>query len=205
MANELATLKTASELLSQAADELSGGNVGRILKFSKGKYFVGDDEVKLNTDFIAHATQLARGWVKFKGGELVDRRIGKVIDGFVAPQREELDDNDQSTWEKNERGEPRDPWVSQSYLPFENAETGELVVFVSGSAGGRSAIGSLVSTSSRNLHKGQPIIQLGIRAYKHKQFGRIENPDFPIIGWTGGSPAAIVAEKHPAFDDAIPF
>jgi hypothetical protein len=216
MANDVATQKTASELLSQAAEELNGCNLGKILKFSKGKYFVGEDEIKPGTEFIAHATQLARGWVKFKGAELVDRRIGKVIDGFVAPQREELDDTDQSAWEKNERGEPRDPWISQSYLPFENAETGELLVFVSGSAGGRGAIGSLVSTASRNLHKGKPIIQLGLRWYKHKTFGRIENPDFPIVGWTDGiaaisavsaapTPTLPAKAVHPAFDDTIPY
>jgi hypothetical protein len=207
VANDVATQKTASELLSEAADELNGGNVGKILKFQKGKYFVGDDELAINSELIAHVTQLARGWVKFKNGELVDRRIGKVIDGFVAPQRKDLDDNDQSMWEKNERGERRDPWVSQSYLPLENPETGEVIVFVSGSAGGRGAIGALVNIASRNLHKGQPIIQLGVRSYKHKQFGRIENPDFPIVGWTGaigGVPLALPS-KHPAFDDEIPW
>lgn len=86
MANDVATQKTASELLSEAAEELNGGNVGKILKFQKGKYFVGDDEIAVNSELIAHVTQLARGWVKFKNGELVDRRIGKVVDGFVAPQ-----------------------------------------------------------------------------------------------------------------------
>jgi hypothetical protein len=156
---------------------------------------------------IAHVTQLARGWVKFQNGELVDRKIGKVIDGYVVPPRQELDDHDESMWEKNDRGERRDPWIFQSYLPLENPETGELTVFVTGSAGGRSAIGALVSIASRNLHKGQPIIQLGVRHYKHKVFGRIENPDFQIVGWTASNsinkPA--VPEVHPAFNDQIPF
>jgi hypothetical protein len=109
MANELATQKTATELLVQAADELSGGSMGQILKFSKGKYFVGDKEIAVNSELIAHVTQLARGWVKFKGGELVDRRIGKVVDGFVVPERDALDATDKSEWEKDDRGDPRDP------------------------------------------------------------------------------------------------
>ena len=84
MGNEIATLKTASELLSQAADELSGGNVGRILKFSKGKYFIGDDEIKLNAEMIAHATQLARGWVKHNGS-IVKRHVTQYLsDGRAA-------------------------------------------------------------------------------------------------------------------------
>jgi hypothetical protein len=132
MANDVATLKSESELLSQAADELGGGNLGKLLKFSKGKYFSGDVAIALNAEMIAHVTQLARGWVKFKGGELVDRKIGKVVDGYVLPQRDELDDHDESMWEKNDRGERRDPWISQSYLPLENPETGEFTVFVTG-------------------------------------------------------------------------
>jgi hypothetical protein len=204
VANDLVTQKTTTELLVQAADELSGGSMGKILKFQKGKYYVADDEIAVNSGMIAHVTQLARGWVKFKGGELVDRRIGKVVDGFIVPERDELDATDNSQWETNDRGERRDPWVAQSYLPLENPETGELIVFVTGSAGGRSAIGALVKVGSHNLHKGQPVIQLGVRSYKHKQFGRIENPDFPVVGWTGATPN-VSGTVHPAFDDQIPF
>jgi hypothetical protein len=215
MTNEVTIQKPTSELLIQAAEELGGGNIGKILKFQKGKYYVGDDEIAVNTEMAAHIAQLARGWVKFRGGELVDRRMGKVVEGFMMPKREDLDDNDESNWEKNERGERRDPWVAQSYLPLENLETGELVVFVTGSVGGSTAVGALVKTASRNLHKGLPIIQLGVRSYKHKQFGRIENPDFPIVGWTGGATMATAAPEpaptlpakavHPAFDDQIPY
>jgi hypothetical protein len=208
MANDVAILKPASELLMDAADDLGGDSIGKILKFTKGHYYVGDDEIATNSEMIAHVTQLARGWVKFKGGELVDRRIGKVVEGFVAPQREDLDDADQTKWEKNDRNEPKDPWVLQTYLPFEHPQTSELLVFVTGSAGGRGAVATLVRTASHNMHKGQPIIQLGVRSYKHKQYGRIENPDFPIVGWTGdatGVPAQVKPARHPAFDDQIPF
>jgi hypothetical protein len=200
MGQELTTQKTASELLAQAAEELSGDNIGRILKFAKGKYYLGDDEVAINSEMVAHIEQLARGWVKFKDGELVDRRIGKVIDGFSPPPREELDDTDSSKWEKNDRGEPKDPWVAQSYLPLETPETGEVVVFVTGSAGGMGAIGALVRTASRHLQKGPPLIQLGVRSYKHKQYGRIENPDFQIIGWSDMPAAA----KNPPKGEILP-
>jgi hypothetical protein len=186
MATEIDIRRPANELLMQAADDLGGDSIGKILKFTKGHYYIGDEEIAVNSEMIAHITQLARGWVKFKGGELTDRRIGKVVEGFVVPQREELDDTDQTNWEKNDRNQPKDPWVLQTYLPFERPETSQLLVFVTGSAGGRGAVANLVRTASNNLHKGQPVIQLGVRSYKHKQFGRIENPDFPIVAWTGG-------------------
>jgi hypothetical protein len=99
--------------------------------------------------------------------------------------------------------------VAQTYLPLEHPETGELLVFVTGSAGGRNAVGALVRVASLNLQRGLPIIQLGVRSYKHKQFGRIENPEFPIVGWTAGAAAPALAQPatvvHPAFDDQIPL
>ena len=207
MATELATQKPQANLLMAAAEELSGDSIGKILKFAKGKYYVGEDEIAVNSEMIAHVTQLARGWVKFKGGELIHRRIGKVVEGFAVPQREELDDTDQAKWERNDRNEPRDPWVLQTYLPLEHPDTGELLVFVTGSAGGRSAVAGLVKTASHNLHKGRPIIQLGVRSYRHKRFGRIENPDFQIVGWTSNANMVRTApaSKHPAFDDEIPW
>jgi hypothetical protein len=210
MANDVITHEPPN-LLAQAADELGGGSLGKILKFTKGKYFVGDDEVAINTEMIAHVTQLARGRVKFKNGELVNRCIGKVVDGFKVPPREQLDEfDDKSGWEKNERGEPRDLWVEQSYLPLEHPQTSELIVFVTGSSSGFGAVGALIGVTSRNLHKGQPIIQLAVRSYKHKQFGRIENPNIPIVGWIGGGVhvaqvPALAPTKHPAFDDQIPL
>ena len=50
------------------------------------------------------------------------------------------------------------------------------------------------------------MIQLGVRSYKHKQYGGIENPDFPIVGWPDAvagkePPTLVAAELH----DSIPF
>jgi len=45
----------------------TGSELGRILRFVKGKYECGDDEVPLGTEFVAHLDQLARGCVKFAG------------------------------------------------------------------------------------------------------------------------------------------
>ena len=65
-----------------------------------------------------------------------------------------------------------------------------------------------------------PIIALKVRSYKHKQYGRIETPDFTIVGWDDGDaketaapPAQPVQPKLPEkasadnsdMDDKIPF
>ena len=83
----------------EAANE-AGSELGLLLKFVKGKYEVGDDEVPLGTQFVAHIDQLARGWIKFIDSQVADRRIGMVADGYKLPAREELGDTDETRWER---------------------------------------------------------------------------------------------------------
>ena len=91
---------------------------GKRLKFVKGKYEIGDDEVPLGTEYIAHINQLCRGWVKFVDGMVAERYIGKIADGFRPQPREELSDADPKKWkEKDADGKPRDPWVKLGSCP----------------------------------------------------------------------------------------
>src|SRR5262249_7427458 len=60
-----------------------------------------------------------RGGLQFVGNVVADRRMGRLADGFVPPERDELDDVDQSQWEVKD-GELRDPWTLQFLLPFED-------------------------------------------------------------------------------------
>jgi hypothetical protein len=165
----------------------------RLIKFIKGKYLTGDDELPLGKEFIAHVDQLNHGWTKFADGKVVEQRIGLVAEGFSTPAREELGDMDEAEWEKDAAGKPRDPWSCQYYLALEDAESGELLTFVTGTTGGNSAIGRLCGQFARNAKNGLPVIRLGASSYKHKSYGRVEVPDFPVIRWTGIA------------DDEIPF
>jgi hypothetical protein len=205
-ANLPAKQETVGALLVQAAQELDSGGLGKLLKFTKGKYFVGDDEVSIGREMIAHVTAVARGWVKFADGKMVAQHVGKVADGFVVPKREDLGDTDNGKWERDPGGLLRDPWSFQWYLPLEDAETGEVVVFVTASHGGRSAVGSLCRIVGRNVRKGTPIIRLNVSSYRHKTYGRIETPDFPIVGWAGVPATEVIAPgAAKELDDEIPF
>jgi hypothetical protein len=51
-----------------------------------------------------------------------------------------------------------------------------------------------------NHVRGQPYIKLGVRSYKHKLYGRIETPDFSVVGWT--EPPKSIREE---LSDEIPF
>jgi hypothetical protein len=179
----------------------------RLLKFVRGTFYSGDDEISLGRHYVAHVNQLVRGWVKFADGKVVEQRVGLIAEGFKPPKREELGDTDQSKWEKDAAGTPRDPWTLQYFLPLEDAETGELLTYVTGSQGGISAIGRLCNQFVRNARNGLPIVRLSAGSYRHKRFGRVEKPDFPVVNWTGASVAG-VEEVPNASDESskeIPF
>jgi hypothetical protein len=170
----------------EAAAE-AGNPFGKLLKFVKGKWEIGDDEVPLGTEYIAHIDQLARGWVRFEDGKVTDFKIEKVADGIKLPTRDELPDNDPKKWtEKDADDQPRDPWVKQWYLPLIGVENNDFATFVSGSNGGDNAIGNLCRVYGHNMRDGLlPIVALKTTSYKHKKYGRIEEPDFPVVGWHG--------------------
>jgi hypothetical protein len=132
----------------EAAEE-SKGRLGPMLKFIKGRYSIGDDEVATDREYVAHMGGVMKAWVRFDGGKVVDQRIGKVSDGFKWGDREELGDSDENGWERDGSGKPRDPWSKQYYLPLEDLETGDLVVFVTGSEGGRGAVNTTESERRR--------------------------------------------------------
>jgi hypothetical protein len=199
----------------EAAAE-AGGEFGRILKFVKGEWQIGEDTVPEGTEYVAYLDQLLRGWVQFADGAVVDRRIERVATGVKLPNREELGNTDPQQWEKDDSGVARDPWVKQWFLPMTSVETDDCAVFITGSRGGSAAIGSLCRVYGRTDRKGLlPIIALKTRSYKHRQYGKIETPDLPIVGWHGAPPiqtATPPAQLTPHagsavgdMDDEVPF
>jgi hypothetical protein len=199
---------TATNPWLDAAREASTG-IGKLLKFAKGHYESGDDEIKLGTELVAHVDQIARGWVKFADGKLVGQHIAKIAERTRLPERDELGDLDQSKWEADAKGERRDPWVLQWYLPLSDMSSGDVLTFVSASHGGVSAIGKLCSIYGRRRGTGPlPVIKLAVRSYKHKDYGRIETPDFTVVGWddpAGPSLSAAEPSHSDEMSDSIPF
>jgi hypothetical protein len=145
------TAENTALAIAAAAQEEGANELGRLLKFSNGHYVVGTEEIPLGKEFVAHVEHWIRGWLKFKGGALIERKVGRVADGFVVPQRDELGDTDESLWDKDPAGKPTDPWTMQSYLPLEDVESGEIWTFVSGSVGGRQAVSRLAARAARHL------------------------------------------------------
>ena len=50
----------------EAAAE-AGSEFGKIIKFVKGEWQIGEDTVAEGTEFIAYIDELARAWIKIRG------------------------------------------------------------------------------------------------------------------------------------------
>lgn len=192
----------------EAAAE-AGSEFGKLLKYLKGEWQIGDDVIPEGTEYIAYIDELARAWIKFEDQSVVDRRIVKVRDGKL-PSREELGDTDSSNWETDDNGNPRDCWALHWLLPMAPVEAeADLTVFATRSKGGIGAIGVLCKVYGRTSRHGLlPIVALKTRSYKHKKYGKIETPDLPIVGWHGTATQPAQSAPHNGtadFDDRIPY
>jgi hypothetical protein len=179
-----AELEAEADNIIEAAQGDSGFE--KLLKFKKGKYSIGDDDVPLGHKYLAHTSQWTLCWIKFIDGRVADRRMGKVADGYRLPKREDLDDNDPATWEVGLDGKPQDPWCFQYLLPLEDLKTGEVAIFTTSSIGGRRGVADLCKAYGNRAKKGLrglPIVKLSFVDMPTKAWGPVPRPDFIIDGW----------------------
>src|SRR5262245_55987757 len=73
-----APAKVYANSWNEAAAEAGGNDLGKLLKFVKGKWETGADVIAEGSEYVAHIDQLVRGWVRFEDGKVVDRNIGKL-------------------------------------------------------------------------------------------------------------------------------
>ena len=172
--------------------------VGQLLKFSKGDWTAGEsnDEVEEGTQFIANMDELLVGWVRWSQNRPTDHIMGKVVNGYQPPRRNELGDSDQDQWEVGDDGNSRDPWQVTNYLLLQGEED-ELYTFTTSSKGGINAIGDLCVKYGKLLRQHPndfPVIKIGTGSYMHqnKAYGRIKFPTFEIVGWVKKSTFAEV-------------
>jgi hypothetical protein len=166
-----------AEAIHNAAAEDAGFE--RMLKFKKGVYFVGEEEVPLGTRYLAHATAWTKAWIKFADDKVVDRKHYRVARGERPADRNDLDDLDKAFTED-------DPWSLQYMVPFENMDNGEIVIFTTSSIGGRRAVAELCDAYAKRRkrgYNGQPIIQLETVNMPTKLWGDVPRPHFGIVGW----------------------
>src|SRR5437868_829437 len=86
--------------------------VGKLLKFSKGDYTVGEnsEEVRAGTMFVANMDEFLVAWVRWVDGKPAEHVMGRVAEQWVPPPRSKLGSTDKSDWECDKDGKPKDPW-----------------------------------------------------------------------------------------------
>jgi hypothetical protein len=179
------------------------------LKFSKqGEFAINDVEIIPDgTRCIAHTDDTELGWQKWQDNRPVERRVGRIADKFIPPQRAELGDTDERQWELQDDGKRRDPWQFVMTVPITRMDTGETYLFTASSKGGLACVGKLVRAHGRRVQgekvPGKPVVELKADFYKHRTYGRINVPAMPIVNWTGanGKPLSTADDLR----DEIPF
>jgi hypothetical protein len=224
MTNETQNLPTTyidplEELAAEARNDL-----GTMLKFVKGRWMIGDDEVPAGTEFVVHIDHLVRGWIRFEDKKVVERILVRRGDKQRLPDRDDLSYASENDWPRDSKGKPRNPWAKQFFVPLLTVNDGKLVTFVTGSVGGRIAVGKLCDAFLSTERK-RPIIKLDIGSFKSKEYGEVDSPAFQIVGYedepaeqsppppdpTTTPPPTVAAlpakksKKRGDMDDEIPF
>ena len=185
--------KNAFELYGEQATQ-RGSIVGTLLKFNKGDWLEGqdDNEVAVGTKFAACMDQLMVGWVKWVDGKPERQEMGLLTEGHTPPSRKSLGDTDETTWELDAQGKPRDPWQFSNYLllkqPGKKFVPDQAWTFATSSRGGIGAVGELCKKYGKEMrsHPDQnPVVEVGVDSYNHpnKEFGRIKVPVLTLVGW----------------------
>jgi hypothetical protein len=182
----LTTQSTEAENIEEAAHEDAAFEA--FLVFKKGDYFIGEEKVSINTEYVAHAVGWTKVWRKYDGEQLMERHVYRVAKREKPPAREDLDDwPGTENWPIGEDGKTYDPWVLQYLMPFENPETGEVVIFITRSVGGRRAVADLCTAWAKRTKRvencGQPKIKLAVTDMPSKKWGPVKRPLFQIVGW----------------------
>ena len=185
---------------------------GTLIKFNKGDWVTGDDEdLEDDTELVFNMDQLLIGWIKWIDQRPTEQIMGPVAEGFQPARRNELGDTDQSQWELDEQGRPRDPWQLSNYIvckdPGQDASDENLYTFATSSKGGLGAIGKLCQQYGRAMRERPdeyPIVRLGSDYYNHAQYGRTYVPEFTIVGWEPKAQFAEVAQPSEPEPTAAP-
>jgi len=162
-----------------------------ILRFKKGEFLIGEDTVPLGQEYIAHPLDWSRGWCRWEHGSVVEQKIGRVVDGYRPPEKEQL---------------PAGDWAALNVLPLEDVNSGDYVLFISNSFGGKVAVEKLANATARAVKAGRgeatPLIRLAVAEFQSKQYGTITRPSFEIVN---GQPEKIATVKSVDPNDEIPF
>jgi len=173
-------------------EEYSGAAFAQYLKFTKlGEFIFGMEEEHVGPDeeFAVNMATLAKGYICWKDGRPAGEEMKPVTEGVVL---------------KGSLPDYGEPWKEQVSIEFESLEDGIRMLFKTSTSGGRKAIASLAKAFADRMKTGAidvvPVVKMTPSSYKHKEFGKVFVPTFPVAAWL--TPAG-VDEASGALDDEV--
>src|SRR3954470_2400255 len=109
MSDSREVMDTRNDPYAALGAQLDGG---LFLKFTKGEYVAGQnkEELRLGKRLVVNMPGMQLGWVRWSGGKRVENRMTLLIERRRIEARDELGDSVESLWERDDRGDPQDPW-----------------------------------------------------------------------------------------------
>jgi hypothetical protein len=198
-----------------AVNERGGNSLikGIIAKFAKGTYRANKTEIlEQAPDGPAYVVKgIVTAWVEWRNNRPVAHKITRT--GQLHPYREDFNDLDESKWELDPGGVPRDPHRDTRYVYLINLQSGKTYTLIGDSAGMRQAVGEL-KVAIMNVRQARPgahpVVQLATASMPTKH-GTTPRPDFKIVDWRGGTSTAPtqtqqqIEQQVEDADNEIPF
>jgi hypothetical protein len=171
------------QMFGAAAVSAGGGGVfGSVLKYSKGEWFAGNNDM-MGAELVCIFSAVKTGWICWESGQPLEKQLGFIAEGFQPAKRKDLKPgpDDKDDWPTDDKGQPYDPWSFTIELTFADPKSKDLFTMSLSSKGGHRAAGELM-LSFRNSDEKYPIIKRGTDSYKSKQYGRVHVPVFELTG-----------------------
>lgn len=197
-ANTVATQPTGGSLVNpadlakdlvNAGSSLSSGGV-QFLKFKKGEYVIGRDENDFpdNTfEMVIDFTNIRRGWVCWKDGNLVDEVWVTLRERM--PAKATLTDH--APYAQQNDGWQESLKMSLVIIPTAGVPSAIRAMFSANSDGSRKACGNLLKAYGEAIQTDvskadqYAIVQAKTDSYKHPRYGKVYVPVFEIVRWEG--------------------
>ena len=152
--------QTLKDLAAYAA-EVCGTLPGERVKYAQRDWTQDAKPVAPGELYVFDPSSIVRRQEYWKDKKIVDTNVAflgeklKPLDELQPPKEE---------WEKDQKGQPKPPWVESHYIGGVRERDGLVVYFAASSDGGRKAIGTLAQAVVRASakHPGKvPVVELG--------------------------------------------
>jgi hypothetical protein len=173
-------------------------------KATTGKYTAGADDraIPAEAELAVNMDSYRAGFVQWVDKRPVDDRMVFIGRGDPLPRRDELGKTDRKSWERNQSGDPVDPWRLTEDIEVTDLDTGETYKFSTSTRGGMRALRNLAGNyaDDRGKHPDEwPVIAAETKSWENnRNGGAIQyDPVLRIVGWVAKDEVPAVAPAAP--------